>query len=186
MEFCSGEWLDVASVVFTMLVLGLLIYFIPRNPQTNLRRITLPVVSPKGDDRLELRLEVAATAKQQRIGLMFRSAVPDLTGMLFRWPKPMRSVIWMRNVRVPLDLVFMDDRGRIISIVTRKPGGLMMSGWNFKSAMLIELAGGCCRRHGIKVGWSVDSREKERRRLDVAPLKESGASVAVGLTDGCT
>ncbi|MEL6458110.1 MAG: DUF192 domain-containing protein [Cyanobacteria bacterium J06636_27] len=58
-------------------------------------------------DGTQIRLEVALTPKQQAMGLMYRPALPDNRGMLFTFPSPQPASFWMKNVPVPLDMVFM-------------------------------------------------------------------------------
>ena len=55
----------------------------------------------------QIQLEVARTPQQQAMGLMYRPALPDNRGMLFNFPSPQRVAFWMKNVPVPLDMVFL-------------------------------------------------------------------------------
>jgi len=65
-------------------------------------------------------LEVAATPQQQAIGLMAREALPDDRGMLFPF-EPARPVsFWMKNVLIPLDMVFIHE-GEIVAIAEDVP-----------------------------------------------------------------
>ena len=66
----------------------------------------LPVTAVATLGGQEIFLEVAATPQQQSLGLMYRDALPDDRGMLFP-VSPARPVsFWMKNVPVPLDMVF--------------------------------------------------------------------------------
>lgn len=58
-------------------------------------------------DGTQIQLEVTLTPKQQAMGLMYRPALPDNRGMLFTFPSPQAVSFWMKNVPVPLDMVFM-------------------------------------------------------------------------------
>lgn len=58
-------------------------------------------------DGTQIQLEVALTRQQQAMGLMYRPALPDNRGMLFTFPSPQPVNFWMKNVPVPLDMVFM-------------------------------------------------------------------------------
>jgi len=58
-------------------------------------------------DGTQIQLEVTLTPKQQAMGLMYRPALPDNRGMLFTFPSPQPVSFWMKNVPVPLDMVFM-------------------------------------------------------------------------------
>ncbi|MEM1392345.1 MAG: DUF192 domain-containing protein [Cyanobacteria bacterium P01_D01_bin.116] len=55
----------------------------------------------------QIQLEVTLTPQQQAMGLMYRPALPDNRGMLFTFPSPQPVSFWMKNVPVPLDMVFM-------------------------------------------------------------------------------
>ena len=66
------------------------------------------------------QLEVAQTPQQQSLGLMFRSELPDNRGMLFPFPSPRRASFWMKDVPVPLDMVFL-YQGKVVAIITAPP-----------------------------------------------------------------
>ena len=68
----------------------------------------------------EILLEVAATAQQQALGLMYREALPDDRGMLFPLGRPRPVSFWMRNVPVPLDMVFIYN-GTVQAIAAAVP-----------------------------------------------------------------
>lgn len=65
-------------------------------------------------------LEVAQTPQQQAIGLMARESLADDRGMLFPF-EPARPVsFWMKNVLIPLDMVFVSN-GEIVAITNNVP-----------------------------------------------------------------
>lgn len=67
-----------------------------------------------------VELEVAQTARQQQLGLMHRTALPDNRGMLFPF-RPARPVgFWMKNVPVGLDMVFL-YQGQVQGIAEAPP-----------------------------------------------------------------
>ncbi|MBE9138336.1 DUF192 domain-containing protein [Nodosilinea sp. LEGE 07088] len=68
----------------------------------------------------EIFLEVAATPQQQAMGLMYRDALPDDRGMLFPMGRPRPVSFWMKNVPVPLDMVFIYN-GTIQAIAADVP-----------------------------------------------------------------
>jgi len=55
-----------------------------------------------------VNLEVARTPQQHELGLMYRPVLPDNQGMLFQFSKPQLLSFWMKNVSVPLDMVFLN------------------------------------------------------------------------------
>ena len=59
------------------------------------------------------RLELAADPDSRRQGLMEREALPAGSGMLFDFPSGATPAIWMRNMRISLDLLFVDGQAAI-------------------------------------------------------------------------
>jgi len=68
-----------------------------------------------------LTLELAATPQQRNIGLMLRPSMAENHGMLFLFPRPDRHAIWMKNMLMPIDILWLDDRKRIIHVETNVP-----------------------------------------------------------------
>lgn len=66
--------------------------------------ISAVAIIPNGT---QIQLEVARTREEQAMGLMYRPALPDNRGMLFSFPSPQPVSFWMKNVPVPLDMVFL-------------------------------------------------------------------------------
>jgi uncharacterized protein len=56
-----------------------------------------------------IRLEVAKTAEEQEIGLMYRTSLAKNRGMLFVFAVPIPVRFWMKNTLIPLDMLFMSN-----------------------------------------------------------------------------
>ncbi|OKH10922.1 DUF192 domain-containing protein [[Limnothrix rosea] IAM M-220] len=54
-------------------------------------------------------LEVAETAEQQQLGLMYRESLPDNRGMLFQFDPARPVSFWMKNCLIHLDIIFLKD-----------------------------------------------------------------------------
>jgi len=120
-----------------------------RNQQTGMPHAVLP-------DGFEVTVEVAVTDEERRLGLMFRPSLPESRGMLFRFERRGILSIWMKNTYVPLDIVFLDERGVVVDIsanavpckadpcphyTPRKPANAVL-----------ELAAGTAAHHGLGPG----------------------------------
>jgi uncharacterized membrane protein (UPF0127 family) len=100
-------------------------------------------------------LEVARTLQEQAIGLMFRTEIPDDRGMLFPI-EPARNVrFWMKNVFVPLDMIFVRE-GVVQAIFSQVPPCLTENCPNYGPDVpvdgVIELRGGRAAELGLKIG----------------------------------
>ncbi|MEN9225139.1 MAG: DUF192 domain-containing protein [Thermostichus sp. HHBFW_bins_43] len=71
------------------------------------------------DQRFEL--EVARTPEQQRIGLMFRTDLPEDRGMWFPFDPPRPASFWMFNTLINLDIIFL-YQGEVVYIAADVPG----------------------------------------------------------------
>jgi len=64
----------------------------------------------------EFSLEIAATDRQRQLGYMFREEIPAHEGMLFLFGATERHSIWMKNCRVELDIIWLDEDFRVVEI----------------------------------------------------------------------
>ncbi|MCH2136445.1 MAG: DUF192 domain-containing protein [Phycisphaerales bacterium] len=60
-------------------------------------------------------MELAIGEADIRRGLMGRESLPPDTGMLFIFPRPDYHSFWMAWCVMPIDLVFLDGRGRVVA-----------------------------------------------------------------------
>jgi uncharacterized membrane protein (UPF0127 family) len=108
--------------------------------------------------KLKLTFEVwlADNPGRQQQGLMFVRALPGLKGMLFVHEKPGPIGMWMKNTYIPLDMVFIDEHGRIQQIVEQTtPHSLDTIRSNEPALAVLEIAGGEARRLGLRPGLHV-------------------------------
>jgi len=66
-------------------------------------------------------IEVASNPNDRRKGLMFRKSLPEDYGMFFVWEYRERQCMWMRNTYVPLNVAYIDTKGKILEIYEMLP-----------------------------------------------------------------
>ena len=119
----------------------------------------IDVIFPDGT---HVRADVADTEETRARGLMFRESLAEDEGMVFTFDKPRRYGFWMKNVRMPLDIIWLDERGRVVWIVDSAPpcdtDPCPMFVPTTKASFVVEVAGGFARRHGVAVGDTVTIR----------------------------
>ena len=97
-------------------------------------------------------LEVARTAEAQEKGLMDRDSLPDDHGMIFVFADDQVRSFWMRNVHFPLDILFLDSGGKIVSIHQMRPYDENNTSSDYPARYAIELNKGVADQAGVKVG----------------------------------
>lgn len=108
----------------------------------------------------EFSLEVAADPAARQRGYMFREAVAQHEGMIFVFDEMGRHGMWMKNCRVSLDLVWLDDAFRVRHIEHDLPpcppvGECPTVNPPVEARFVIEFAGGTARREGLQAGDTV-------------------------------
>lgn len=116
---------------------------------------SLPITAEATIGGQKVQLEVAQTPEEQAMGLMYRSSLADDRGMLFPF-RPARPVqFWMKNVTIPLDMVFLND-GVVRYVAADVPGCAADPCPTYGPRVLIdqviELRGGRAAELGIRVG----------------------------------
>lgn len=61
-------------------------------------------------------LELADSLWKQTKGLMFRPALQKGSGLLMDFGKEKKAGIWMFGMRFPLDIIYIDKKGRAVDI----------------------------------------------------------------------
>ena len=104
-----------------------------------------------------LTVEIADTDAKRMRGLMYRSELPENAGMLFLFPVRKRISMWMANTSIPLDMIFLDDRGTVTEIVENT---VPLSRREIRSADsvkgVLEIGGGRSKKLGIEIGDKLD------------------------------
>lgn len=125
--------------------------------QPELTKQPLTITTQNGQKH-EFSVEIAKTPMEQEVGEMFRPNIPDNGGMLFVWPAPQVSDMWMKNTMVPLDMVFIDSNHRIKAIAENAvPYSLAPISSHGAVIATLELKGGITEKLGIVVGDTVNS-----------------------------
>ncbi|HWE01821.1 MAG TPA: DUF192 domain-containing protein [Tepidisphaeraceae bacterium] len=111
----------------------------------------LPVVSMKIGNQT-FHLEVAATPESQETGLMKRDGMPEHHGMIFVFPQDEVRNFWMKNTRFPLDIVFLNSGGVVVSIRQMIAYDESLTSSDSPARYAIELNKGAAAAAGLKVG----------------------------------
>jgi uncharacterized membrane protein (UPF0127 family) len=97
-------------------------------------------------------LEIAYRPEDQETGLMKRKTMSADHGMIFVFPAERNLTFWMKNTLIPLDIIYVDRAGRVVSVKPMKPldeTGVPSEG---PAMYAIELNAGTAARVGVKAG----------------------------------
>lgn len=102
------------------------------------------------------KVELAVTDDEQARGLMFRERLADDEGMLFIFGKDEARAFWMRNTLIPLDIIFIDSRFKVVSVHDfAKPKDETSISSRFPAKYVVEVNGGKAATCRIKAGTRV-------------------------------
>jgi hypothetical protein len=105
----------------------------------------IAVITPQGT---VVMVELADTVEERARGLMFRPSLEKNRGMLFTFAEPQPWSFWMKNTRIPLDIIWMDQKKKIVHIerniptCSRTDDGCPQYQPNENASYVLELAAG--------------------------------------------
>jgi uncharacterized protein len=98
------------------------------------------------------RVEIADTPRKQQLGLMHRKSMPADHGMIFVFPDARERSFWMKNTHIPLDIVYADADGKVVSVKQMKPLDESPVPSDGDAKYAVELNEGTAKKVGVKPG----------------------------------
>lgn len=101
-------------------------------------------------------VEIADEPEERATGLMHRDRLDAGGGMLFVFPEAYPVRMWMKDTRIPLDMVFVDETGRVAQVFHEaEPYSTAEIAAGGPVKYVLEINGGAARRLGIREGDTV-------------------------------
>jgi uncharacterized membrane protein (UPF0127 family) len=91
--------------------------------------------------------------------------MPADHGMIFVFPDTEPRSFWMKDTRIPLDILYLDPDGVVVSIRQMKPYDLSGVHSDKPAKYAIELNKGAAERAGVKVGDKLEIPEAARNGM---------------------
>jgi uncharacterized membrane protein (UPF0127 family) len=114
---------------------------------------TTPLRVETGTGVYPFFVEVADDTAERSRGLMYRRSLPPDRGMLFDMGETREAAFWMENTYVSLDILFIGENGRVVSITTdTTPLSKALIPSNGDVRYVLELVAGTVRRIGAAPG----------------------------------
>ena len=104
---------------------------------------------------LPLNIEIPKNQTDFYLGLMFRESLDYDSGMLFVFEDIGIKSFHMKNTRIPLDIAFITEEGKIESIKELEPFSLLPVYSNSEVLYALEVNRGWFTEHNIKIGQNI-------------------------------
>ena len=87
---------------------------------------------------------------------MWKKKLINSSGMFFLYKKPQIVYIWMHNTFIPLDIIFIDENKKVVSIKTGNPLSKKIISSNKEVIAVLELPKNCSKKLNLNVGDELD------------------------------
>ncbi len=104
-------------------------------------------------------LEIARTPEERGRGYMFRDRVGPEEGMLFLFPTEDFYAFWMKNCRVPLDIIWLSGEMRVVHLEGKVPPCRRDPCPSYppmsKARFVLEVQAGMAEKSGLRIGDAI-------------------------------
>jgi uncharacterized membrane protein (UPF0127 family) len=106
----------------------------------------------------KIQVQIARSQEETSRGLMYRRTMPDSQGMLFVFEGMTERSFWMKNTYLSLDMIFIDDSGKVVHIIPEVPPLSRTSRKSkFPCKYVLEVNAGRAKSAGITIGSMMKS-----------------------------
>jgi uncharacterized protein len=119
---------------------------------------------PDGQPSVDLTCDVAHTYAEKTKGLMYRSLLPTNQGMLFPFWFSWYRTFWMKNVFIPLDIIFINKKFKVVAIHETNPSVGFFNKKFWAAGLgkyIIECNHGFCTNHHIGRGTIIHIQDNK-------------------------
>lgn len=102
--------------ICSLAMFGSFVFGVSRSSASDGRLISIQ--TPSG---VTIHAEIADTPLKRSVGLMYRDQLKKDHGMLFFFSEPQAWSFWMKNTKIPLDLIWLDAKKRVTHIERNVP-----------------------------------------------------------------
>ncbi|MEK6918405.1 MAG: DUF192 domain-containing protein [Nanoarchaeota archaeon] len=102
------------------------------------------------------QISLQKTPEERKAGLMYNTGIRDDQGMLFLFEEEGKHGIWMKNMIIPLDILWLDKNGVVVFHTNNTQpckGEVCPTITNNESALyVLEINAGMAKKQGITIG----------------------------------
>ncbi len=101
----------------------------------------------------KIDIEIADNDYETQTGMMYRDSMEDTQGMLFVFPDAQYHTFYMKNTRIPLDIIYIGSDKKIVSIQKNaKPFDESSLPSNAPAQYVLEINAGLSETWNLEVG----------------------------------
>lgn len=174
LKFIMSRNYIIFSILLLILALGAVLLYYYRSPfafpLVNFSELpNLPQFQSEADkriyktgnikfDKFSITVDIADTEELRSLGLSGRSRLAPNRGMIFIFDKPGFYGFWMKDMRFPIDIIWLDENWKVIDITANaKPSSYPESFIPMSPAQyVLEVPAYFSTRHNIKIGNVLD------------------------------
>ena len=104
----------------------------------------------------EMVTEIARTPIEHQVGMMWRTNMAEMEGMIFIFNEPGQRSFWMRNTLVPLDIAYIAADGSLLEVHAAQPRNeTPLPSVSERVQFVLETRQGWFQRNNVKPGMVV-------------------------------
>ncbi|MEN9572471.1 MAG: hypothetical protein RL514_326 [Verrucomicrobiota bacterium] len=104
----------------------------------------------------EVVAEIARTPVEHQVGMMWRTNMAELEGMVFIFDEPGRRAFWMRNTLVPLDIAYLATDGTLLEVHAAQPRNeTPLPSNSDRVQFVLEMRQGWFQRNNVQPGMLI-------------------------------
>jgi len=111
------------------------------------------------NESVKVNVELADSESERQAGLSFKKYLGDYDGMLFVFNTETNTPFWMKDMQIPIDMIFFDAQGFIVDTkeaLAPCTSTYCPSIYSAKSYMyVLEVNSGFVERNDIEIGGSI-------------------------------
>lgn len=149
--------MDLTKIFIFLLIIALICIFL--TVYNALKKMNTAQFS-FSQHNITLQVELAENPFQWSKGLMYKTSLDQDKGMLFIFPNETYRSFWMKNTKIPLDLIFISKDKKIVDIKENFLPCLQVSCSYYKSNQpakyVLEVNAGFVQKNQILIGEEIN------------------------------
>lgn len=113
----------------------------------------------------EITAEIARKSREIEIGMMWRTEMPEMAGMLFVFPQPDQRSFWMKNCPLPMTCAYIGANGEILEtrdMIPHEERGILSR--TDAVQFVLETNRGWFKKHNVNAGAVISSEHGPLRQ----------------------